>query len=58
MGGDAIIVTRDPKTRSIGSAYVPSQRKKSAQFITTSRRTVEIPRIQVAVIAWKVPARQ
>ncbi len=53
MGADAIVVTLDPKTRSTGFAYVPPQRKKSGQLVSATSRTVETPRIQVAVIAWK-----
>ena len=53
MGADAIVVTRDPKTRSTGFAYVPPQRKKTGQLVSASSRTVETPRIQVAAIAWK-----
>jgi hypothetical protein len=53
MGADAIVVTRDPKTRSTGFAYVPPQRKKTGQLVSASSHTVETPRIQVAVIAWK-----
>jgi hypothetical protein len=53
MGADAIVVTRDPKTRSTGFAYVPPQHKKSGQLVSATSRTVETPRIQVAAIAWK-----
>jgi hypothetical protein len=53
MGADAILVTRDPRTRSTGFAYVPPQRKKTGQLVSASSRTVETPRIQVAAIAWK-----
>jgi hypothetical protein len=53
MGADAIVVTRDPKTRSTGFAYVPPQRKKAGQLVSATRRTEETPRIQVAAIAWK-----
>jgi hypothetical protein len=53
MGADAIVVTRDPKTRSTGFAYVPAKHKKSGQLVSATSRTVETPRIQVAAIAWK-----
>jgi hypothetical protein len=53
MGADAIVVTRDPKTRNTGFAYVPAQRKKGGQLVSASSQTVETPRIQVAAIAWK-----
>jgi hypothetical protein len=56
MGADAIIVTRDPQTRSAGFAYVPPQHKKSGQLVSATSRTVETPRIQVAAIAWKTVA--
>ncbi|HEY7481073.1 MAG TPA: hypothetical protein VH680_11215 [Gemmatimonadales bacterium] len=52
MGADAILVTRDPRTRNTGLAYVPRQ-KNSGQLITATSRTIETPRIQVAAIAWK-----
>lgn len=53
MGADAIVVTRDPKTRNTGFAYVPPQHKKSGQLVSATSRTIETPRIQVAAIAWK-----
>jgi hypothetical protein len=53
MGADAIIVTRDPQSRSVGLAYVPPQQKKTGQLVSGTSRTVETPRIQVAAIAWK-----
>jgi hypothetical protein len=53
MGADAIIVTRDPATRSTGLAYVPPASRKHGQVVTGSSRTVEMPRIQVAAIVWK-----
>jgi len=54
MGADAILVTRDPQTRNTGFVYVPPKHKnKSGQLISTTSRTVETPRIQVAAIAWK-----
>ena len=53
MGGDAIIVTRNPETRTMGAVYLPQKRRNSGQFIAGSARTIEVPRIQVAVIAWK-----
>lgn len=54
MGADAILVTRDPKTRNTGFVYVPPKHKtKSGQLISTTSRTVETPRIQVTAIAWK-----
>jgi hypothetical protein len=53
MGADAIVVTRDPKSRSTGFAYVPRQRQKSGQLVSATSRTVETPRIQVAAIVWK-----
>ncbi len=58
MGADAIIVTRDPQTRTTGLAYVPAQdkKKKTGQIVTASSRTIETPRIQVAAIVWKAAA--
>jgi hypothetical protein len=53
MGADAIIVTRDPTTRTTGFAYVPSAKKNRGQLISASSREVETARIQVAAIAWK-----
>jgi hypothetical protein len=53
MGADAIIVTRDPATRTTGFAYVPPQKKKTGQLVSASARTIETPRIQVSAIAWK-----
>ena len=53
MGADAIIVTRDPMTRSTGFAYVPESRKKGGQLVSATSRTIETPRIQVTAIAWK-----
>jgi hypothetical protein len=53
MGADAIIVTRDPSTRTTGLAYVPPQKKKTGQLVTGSSRTVDTPRIQVSAIVWK-----
>jgi hypothetical protein len=53
MGADAIVVSRDPKTRSTGFAYVPSRRKKNGQLVSATSRTIETPRIQVAAIVWK-----
>ena len=53
MGADAIIVTRDPATRSTGFAYVPPQKKKTGQLVSATSRTIETPRIQVTAIAWK-----
>jgi len=57
LGADAIIVTRDPKTRTTGFAYVPpDSKKKTGQLVSASSRTVEVPRIQVAALAWKAAA--
>ena len=53
MGADAIVVTRDPSTRSTGFAYVPPSRRKTGQLVSATSRTVETPRIQVAAIVWK-----
>jgi hypothetical protein len=53
MGADAIIVTRDPATRTTGFAYVPPQKKKTGQLVSATSRTRETPRIQVTAIAWK-----
>ena len=57
MGADAIIVTRDPQTRTTGAAYVPAQRGNRGAVVTRSAHTVETPRIQVAAIAWKSTSR-
>jgi hypothetical protein len=56
MGADAIVVTRDPRTRNTALAYVPPQRRKTGQLVSATSRTVETPRIQVAAIAWKTSA--
>jgi hypothetical protein len=53
MGADAIIVARDPATRSTGFAYVPPDKKKNGQLVSATSRTIETPRIQVTAIAWK-----
>jgi hypothetical protein len=53
MGADAIIVTRDPQSRTMGLAYVPPQKKHQGQLVSGTSRTIETPRIQVAAIAWK-----
>ena len=53
MGADAIIVTRDPKTRTTGFAYVPRAKHGSGQLISASTNTVETPRIQVSAISWR-----
>ena len=53
MGADAIVVIRDPVTRSTGFAYVPPQKKKTGQLVSATSRTIETPRIQVTAIAWK-----
>jgi hypothetical protein len=58
MGADAIIVIRDPQTRTTGVAYVPPQKRKYGQLVTGSSRTVETPRIQVAALVWKGSASQ
>jgi hypothetical protein len=56
MGADAIIVSRDPESRTMGLAYVPEQRKKGGQLVSGTARTIETPRIQVSAIAWKESA--
>jgi hypothetical protein len=56
MGADAIIVTRDPRTRTTGFAYVPPAKKKTGQLVSASSNTIEIPRIQVAAVSWKAAA--
>ena len=53
MGADAIIVTRDPKTRTTGFAYVPPAKRKHGQVVSASTNTIDVARIQVAAIAWK-----
>lgn len=53
MGADAIIVTRDPSSRSMGFAYVPEQHKKGGQLVSGTARTIETPRIQVSAVVWK-----
>jgi hypothetical protein len=53
MGADAIIVTRDPATRTAGLAYVPPAKKNTGQLVSGTSRTIETPRIQVAAILWK-----
>jgi hypothetical protein len=53
MGADAIIVTRDPQSRTMGLAYVPPQKKKAGQLVSGTSRTIETPRIQVAAIVCK-----
>ena len=53
MGADAIIVSRDPQSRTMGLAYVPHEKKKAGQLVTGTSRTIETPRIQVAAIVWK-----
>ena len=52
MGADAIIVTRDPATRTAGLAYVPPAKKHTGQLVSGTSRTIETPRIQVAAIVW------
>jgi hypothetical protein len=56
MGADAIIVSRDPQTRTTGLAYVPPARKKMGQLVSGTSRTIDTPRIQVVAIAWKAGA--
>jgi hypothetical protein len=53
MGADAIIVTRDPKIRTTGFAYVPRAKRGSGQLVSASMNTVETPRIQVSAISWR-----
>jgi len=55
MGADAIVVSRDPQSRSMGVAYVPPHRNNGGQLVTGSARTIETPRIQVSAILWKEP---
>jgi hypothetical protein len=58
MGADAIIVTRDPQSRTQGFAYVPPSRKGRGQLVSASGGTIETPRIQVAAIIWRASVRR
>jgi len=53
MGADAIIVTRDPQSRSTGFGYLSPQEKKGGQFLTGTSHSIDTPRIQVAAIVWR-----
>jgi hypothetical protein len=55
MGADAIVVSRDPESRTMGIAYVPAHRNSGGQLVTGTARTIETPRIQVSAILWKTP---
>jgi hypothetical protein len=54
MGADAIIVTRDPSTRSAGFAYVPAGKDNRGRLISATSRTIDTPRIQVSAVLWKM----
>ncbi len=53
MGADAIIVTRNPRSRTMGVGYLSPERKKRGQVLVGSSRTVETPRIQAAAVVWR-----
>lgn len=54
MGADAIIVTRDPQSRSMGAGYLSPEKKNRGQLLAGTSRTIETPRILVAAIVWRI----
>ncbi len=53
MGGDAILVRREPRQRVTGMAVVPAARRRGVTVASATARVVETPRIVVVVVAWQ-----
>lgn len=53
MGGDAILVRREPRQRMGAMAVIPARRRRGVTVASGTARVVETPRIVVAVVAWQ-----